>query len=165
MTESMEEVIHSLRLCYQCGTCSGGCPVFRADSEKNPRVLIEKMLLGQDIEKLLEDDRIWYCSLCYTCTARCPQGVDLAHALVELKNMAVNLKNAPKGIIAEVKAILEKGYTAEVSKAIVSKREKMGLMPELPKANQDEISKLLDKTGVVESINQLLKAVPEEEAV
>ncbi|MFX1533971.1 MAG: 4Fe-4S dicluster domain-containing protein [Promethearchaeota archaeon] len=162
MTESIEEIVTNLRACYQCGTCAGGCPVFRVDSDKNPRILIEKMLLGEDVEHLLEDERVWYCSLCYTCTARCPQGVDLAHLLIELKNLSVDLKHAPKGIIAEIKAILENGTTAPISKAILSKREKMGLAKELPRANQEEIVKLLDRTGVVESLNALLKTQEEE---
>ncbi|MFX1533229.1 MAG: 4Fe-4S dicluster domain-containing protein [Promethearchaeota archaeon] len=157
MTESIEEIITNLRACYQCGTCAGGCPVFRADSGKNPRILIEKMLLGEDVEHLLEDERVWYCSLCYTCTARCPQGVDLAHLLIELKNLAVDLKHAPEGIVAEVKTILESGTTAPISKAILSKREKMGLAKELPRADQAEVAKLLNRTGVVESLNELLK--------
>jgi heterodisulfide reductase subunit C len=115
------------------------------------------MLLGEDVEHLLEDERVWYCSLCYTCTARCPQGVDLAHLLIELKNLAVDLKHAPEGIVAEVKTILESGTTAPISKAILAKREKMGLAKELPRADQAEVAKLLDKTGVVESLNELLK--------
>lgn len=137
--------------------------MFRVKPDKNPRLLIEQMLLGEAGEDLLADDRIWYCSLCYTCTARCPQGVDLAHVLLELKNLAAKLKNVPDAILAEVKAILESGSTAETSQAILSRRKRLGL-PELPESNHDEVMKLLDLTGVTESIKRLgtTEAEPEE---
>ncbi len=45
----------SLSYCYQCGTCSGGCPVAKETNGKyNPRRIIEKSLLGMK-DKLIKD--------------------------------------------------------------------------------------------------------------
>ncbi|MHA2203606.1 MAG: 4Fe-4S dicluster domain-containing protein [Candidatus Hodarchaeales archaeon] len=160
MTESNEvleefrELFDIIKLCYQCGTCAGGCPVFRQYTEFNPRKIMEKLLLGEYSEQLFDEQQIWYCSMCYTCSTRCPQGIDIGHVITEIKNLAVRLKNAPPGIVAEMEAILNTGTTAAISQSILKRREKLAL-PVLPKANLDEIQKLLEVTGVVESLNQL----------
>ncbi|UCE14718.1 MAG: 4Fe-4S dicluster domain-containing protein [Candidatus Heimdallarchaeota archaeon] len=160
MTESNEvleefrELFDIIKLCYQCGTCAGGCPVFRQYTKFNPRRIMEKLLLGEYNEQLFDDQQIWYCSMCYTCSTRCPQGIDIGHVITEIKNLAVRLKNAPPGIVAEMEAILETGTTAAISQSILKRREKLEL-PELPKADLGEIQKLLEVTGVVESLSLL----------
>ena len=163
MTESAElpenfgELFEIVKLCYQCGTCAGGCPVFKQFFEFNPRRIMEKVLLG-DTAKLFDKLPIWYCSMCYTCSTRCPQGIDIAHVITKLKNLSVRLKNVPPGIVAEMEAILETGTTAAISQSIMKKREKLGL-PELPKANVQEIQKILEITGVVAQIKKIKEEV------
>ena len=161
-TEDLEEIAIKLRLCYQCGTCSAGCPVFRVDSDRNPRLLVEKMLLGDYDRVLGKDSNIWYCCLCLTCSQRCPQSVDLAHILVDLKNMSVKHGQAPSAIIAEATALMETGITAQISKAVEKRREKWGL-PKLKEPPMDEIRKLLDLTGFSEPIEKMIKSSQEAE--
>ena len=156
MTEILDEfkeLYEEIKLCYQCGTCAGGCPVFKQYPNFNPRRIMEKMLTGEFDEKLFEEQQIWYCTMCYTCSTRCPQGIDVGHVITELKNLAVKMNYTPPGIIAEMKAILETGSTAAISQSILKKRETLGL-PELPKPNLDEIQKILELTGAA---NQLIK--------
>ncbi|MCK4848364.1 MAG: 4Fe-4S dicluster domain-containing protein [Candidatus Heimdallarchaeota archaeon] len=163
MTESgelpreFEKYFELAKACYQCGTCTAGCPVFRQLSQFNPRVIIESVFL-ENSEKLFDELPIWLCSNCYTCSTRCPQGIDVTHVLTQLKNLSVKLKNVPPGIITEMEAILETGRTAAISQSILKKREKLGL-PELPEPNLQEIQKLLDVTGAVAQI----KKIKEEE--
>lgn len=152
--EEFRELFDVIKLCYQCGTCAGGCPVFRQYTEFNPRRIMEKLLLGDYDEKLIDEQQIWYCSMCYTCSTRCPQGIDIGHVITELKNLAVKLRNVPPGIVAEMEAILETGTTAAISQSILKKRERLKL-PELPKADLDEIQKLMETIGVVESLSQI----------
>ncbi|MFQ5978903.1 MAG: 4Fe-4S dicluster domain-containing protein [Candidatus Heimdallarchaeota archaeon] len=158
--EDVEELAMKLRLCYQCGTCSAGCPVFRVDSDRNPRLLVEKLLLGDMKGVLEEDSNIWYCSLCLTCSQRCPQGVDLAHILVELKNLAVKHGVAPSGLLAEATALMETGITAQISKAVEKRRDKWGL-PKWQEPPNDEIKKLLDVTGFTEAVEKISKKAKE----
>ena len=155
--EEFKELFDIVKLCYQCGTCAGGCPVFRQFTEFNPRRIMEKLLLGGYDEQFIDDQQIWYCSMCYTCSTRCPQGIDIGHVITELKNLAVKLRNVPPGIVGEMEAILETGTTAAISQSILKKRERLEL-PELPKADLDEIQKLMEATGVVESLSHIKEA-------
>ena len=71
-----------------------------------------------------------------------------------MKNMAVKVKNAPEGIIAEMTAILETGVTAGISQSAMKRRVKLEL-PELPPPDLSEIQKLMEVTGVVAKLNSL----------
>ena len=151
--ELMAEFMHlydEVKACYQCGTCAGGCPVFKQYPSFNPRKVMEALLLG-DLNDIFEKQQIWYCTACYTCSTRCPQAIDVGHVIVAMKNMASKLRNAPQGVIAEMDAILESGSTAAISQSVLSRREKLGL-PVLPKPDMDEIQKLM---GVMSATNHL----------
>ena len=154
LNEEFKRLNNDVKLCYQCGTCAGGCPVFKQYAKFNPRRIIDKLVLEEFNGDLFDEQQIWYCSMCYTCSTRCPQGIDIGHVITELKNLAVKMNNVSPGIIAEMKAILETGSTAAISQSILKKREKLGL-PEIPKADIDEIQKLLEVTGVTDQLHQL----------
>ena len=156
-TELIEDFKHlydKVKLCYQCGTCAGGCPVFKQYSAFNPRRIMEKLVAGEFTEELFEEQQIWYCTGCYTCSTRCPQGIDISHVINGLKNMAVKVKNAPEGIITEMTAILETGVTAGISQSALKRREKLEL-PEMLPPDLSEIQKLMEVTGVVAKLNAL----------
>jgi len=111
----------------------------------NPRLVVEKLLLGRE-EEVLEALSAWNCSMCLTCSQRCPQGVDLAHLLIDLKNLSVREGKTPVGVLDEMKLVHQTGMTAETSKMILKRREKMGL-PEMPSPSVEEIQKIMKATG------------------
>ncbi len=154
LLEELKELFEVVKLCYQCGTCAGGCPVFRQYPDFNPRRVMEALLMRDFSEKIFDDQQIWYCTMCYTCSVRCPQGIDIGHVITEMKNLAVKVKNAPPGIIAEMEAIMETGATAAISQSILKRREKLEL-PELPKPDLNELQKLFEVTGAKALINQI----------
>lgn len=156
-TELLNEFKHlydEIKACYQCGTCAGGCPVFKQYPKFNPRKVMEKLLLGEFSEKIFDDQQIWYCTACYTCSTRCPQAIDVGHVIVAMKNMASKLRNAPQGVIAEMDAILESGSTAAISQSVLSRREKLEL-PVLPKPDMNEIQKLMGVMGATNHLKEL----------
>lgn len=61
--------------CYQCGKCSGGCPM-AASMDIMPRQLVHYMQLGQ-MEDVLRSRSIWLCVSCHTCVERCPHNIDI----------------------------------------------------------------------------------------
>ncbi|RJP14025.1 MAG: (Fe-S)-binding protein [Candidatus Abyssobacteria bacterium SURF_5] len=63
----------TLKVCMQCGTCTGVCPWNLVD-EFSPRLLIRLVSLG--IEGY-EQDSLWNCVTCATCVTRCPRGIDI----------------------------------------------------------------------------------------
>jgi len=64
--------------CYQCGKCSGGCPVAE-QMDLMPNQVIRYVQIGDT--SVLEAKTIWLCASCFTCAVRCPQGIDLAKVM------------------------------------------------------------------------------------
>jgi len=87
--EITEELVKSelerIKSCYQCGTCTGGCPSGRRTALRT-RAIIRKALLG--IEQVLSSEDIWLCSTCYTCYSRCPRNIPVTDIIIKLRNLA-----------------------------------------------------------------------------
>jgi heterodisulfide reductase subunit C len=144
----------SLSYCYQCSTCSGGCPVaLITQGRYNPRKIIEEAILGLQ-DKLIEkqDPNPWLCSTCQTCVELCPQKVEITEIFNLIKNKCFNeKKNVPEAFISQGRAILENGVALPYSKAILTRREKLGL-PSIKTATVDEIKKILKETNFENNI-------------
>ena len=72
--------------CYQCGTCSGSCPVFD-DMEYGPRRILAMILSGMEAEVLSSKD-MWRCVSCYSCANRCPRGIEITDLMADLRRLA-----------------------------------------------------------------------------
>jgi len=73
--------------CYQCGMCSGGCPVsFMMDY--TPRQILRMGQLGMK-DEVLSSSTIWLCASCNTCFTRCPREIDLPEVMATLKGRAI----------------------------------------------------------------------------
>ena len=72
--------------CYQCKKCSTGCPV-APYADMHPAQIMRAVQLGQ-LDMIFDDKFIWLCTGCETCTTRCPQGIDIAAIMDELKIIA-----------------------------------------------------------------------------
>ena len=83
--------------CYQCKKCSVGCPV-AAYANLHPAQIMRAVQLGV-IDDVLASKFIWLCTGCETCSTRCPQDIDIAAIMDELKIIARRdgrvRKNAP----------------------------------------------------------------------
>jgi len=76
-----------LAYCFQCGVCSGSCPTMDR-MEYGPRRIMHMVRLGM-VEKVLRSHDIWFCVSCYSCTARCPQGIEIADLMAALRSLAM----------------------------------------------------------------------------
>jgi len=76
----------NLMACLQCKKCTSGCPVARY-AGMHPAQIMRAVQLGQ-LDMIYDDKFIWLCTGCETCTTRCPQGIDIAAIMDELKIMA-----------------------------------------------------------------------------
>jgi heterodisulfide reductase subunit C len=72
--------------CYQCKRCTSGCPV-APYTGMHPAQVMRAVQLGQ-VDMIFEDKFIWLCTGCETCTTRCPQSIDIASIIDELKIIA-----------------------------------------------------------------------------
>jgi heterodisulfide reductase subunit C len=86
--------------CYQCGKCSGGCPVL-PDLELSPNRVLRMVQLGLD-DQALRNDMVWCCAACGTCNSRCPMGVDIVRVMDTLRAMAQQQGVEPSGRAARV---------------------------------------------------------------
>jgi heterodisulfide reductase subunit C len=75
------------RLCYQCGKCSTGC-LFNFAMDILPHQMMKLVHYGQK-KRLLGSHTIWICAACETCTARCPNDIDVAGVIDTLRAMAL----------------------------------------------------------------------------
>jgi heterodisulfide reductase subunit C len=72
--------------CYQCGKCTAGCPMVHA-MDLVPRQLIRMLQLGF-VDRVLDAKTPWICANCMVCSARCPQGVDIAAIMLAVRRTA-----------------------------------------------------------------------------
>ena len=73
--------------CYQCGKCTSTCPM-APDMEHPPHLVMRLLQLGQ-LRELLPSASVWACVSCETCTARCPQGIEVARVMDAVRQMGL----------------------------------------------------------------------------
>ena len=62
-----------LKLCYQCGLCTGACPWNLVRSFIVRKIMHQAQLGLIDFE----DEDMWLCATCRACVERCPRGVEI----------------------------------------------------------------------------------------
>lgn len=78
-----------LLICNQCGKCSAGCPMcFAMDILPSQVIRLAQLGLEKDIATA---NTVWVCASCFTCTARCPRGVDLGKVMEAIR--LITLRN------------------------------------------------------------------------
>jgi len=73
--------------CYQCLTCTLGCPMAR-HMDYPPNELVRMVQFGLKKEVLC-CSTIWICASCESCIARCPNDVNIPHLMDVLHQMAL----------------------------------------------------------------------------
>jgi Fe-S oxidoreductase len=84
--------------CYQCGKCTGGCPV-SLKSRLNIRRLMIEAILERNLEHLSERLELWDCTTCKTCTIRCPRGLKPMDLVIGMRSSLVEEGHIPKTLI------------------------------------------------------------------
>ncbi|MEM2341435.1 MAG: 4Fe-4S dicluster domain-containing protein [Candidatus Bathyarchaeia archaeon] len=142
--------------CFQCGTCTSDCPVARFDDKYRPRNIIRMAQLGLK-DRVLSSDFLWLCASCFTCTDRCPQGIEVASVIRILKNMAAMEGRIPQAFKVLLGNLFKTGYIYEIPDSRIKRRETLGL-PQLPKANIENLTRLLENLD----IKRFLEGAPQK---
>ncbi len=85
-----EEILRVSRLCYQCGECTGACPMRRV-SKFSPRSFVYNLLASSDSDKEENtsfntgEQSQWNCLICDNCYIICPQDVDFPALILNLR--------------------------------------------------------------------------------
>ena len=139
-------------LCFQCNKCSCGCPAAHKMTLL-PHQIMRAVQLGQ-MEMILDNDSIFYCSFCHTCLERCPQGIAVSEIISKLKGMVAKVKGIPSAYKDEIKMIAETGRTSLLTSAINRRREQLGL-PSLSKTvGKGESKKIIKETEIISYIEK-----------
>ncbi len=77
----------NLSLCYQCGLCAGGCPLGFA-MDLLPHQILHMAQLGMR-ECIPSSKTSWPFASCFTCTVRCPRGVDIARLMEAVRQITL----------------------------------------------------------------------------
>ncbi len=146
-----------IRSCIQCGTCTGSCPSGRRTAFRT-RQLIRKALLGFR-EEVISDPNLWLCTTCGTCTERCPRKIDVAEAIIYLRNLACQAGHMRPKHQSVSHKLIETGHAVPIDDKKWSKlREDLGLPPlpptvqSYPKALK-ELQSIIKKTGFDKLVN------------
>jgi len=83
-----------IRLCQQCGTCTGSCPTSYL-MDYGPREVFAFFRAGM-LDKVVKSNTIWLCTSCYYCTVRCPAGIKITDIMYELKRLAIKYDCWPR---------------------------------------------------------------------
>ena len=83
-----------LEACFQCGTCSGVCPL-SIYMDYTPRRIMHLTRSGFK-KDVLSSHTIWLCSSCYACTVECPKQIKITDIMYSLKRMAIEEQEYPK---------------------------------------------------------------------
>ncbi|MFQ6136668.1 MAG: 4Fe-4S dicluster domain-containing protein [Candidatus Hydrothermarchaeales archaeon] len=82
-----EDLKDTVRACFQCGMCSGGCPTSYA-MDHTPRQMVRMIQFGMK-EEVLSSFMLWLCASCNTCITLCPRKVEILRLITTLKSMAI----------------------------------------------------------------------------
>lgn len=83
----VEEGGDILKMCYQCGLCTGVCP-WNQLTTFELRKLIHKTQLGT-VD--FEDEEVWRCVGCKACVERCPRGVDIPYIMRAIRRVITEI--------------------------------------------------------------------------
>jgi quinone-modifying oxidoreductase, subunit QmoC len=92
--EAKVEEGHWVKMCMQCGVCSGSCP-FGPHWEHPPQEIFMMIRAGKR-DEVLKSDSVWMCTSCYNCIVRCPRQLPITHIMHGLARHAYRLGLAPK---------------------------------------------------------------------
>lgn len=83
LTEVGKSSGENVSSCYQCKKCSSGCPVTFA-MDYQPNQIIHMIRMGLQ-EQVLKSTSIWVCASCEACTTRCPNDIDVAKIIDNMR--------------------------------------------------------------------------------
>lgn len=140
--------------CFQCGTCTGSCPMGRVSAIRT-RQLIRMAVLG--LKNVLATDELWHCTTCGTCYDRCPRDLKVTEAIVVMRMLAVREGHIPPNLARIVGYVYQYGHAVPINEEIRNLRKKLGLS-ELPPTTHsypqalESVQKAMRATSIYETV-------------
>ena len=153
--EFIDAGIETVKHCFQCGTCGGGCPSGRRTPYK-VRQIVRKCLLGLK-EDVITDDALWMCTTCYTCQERCPRSVKIVEIIKKARNVAAHAGYMAKPHKMTGVFVINTGHAVPINDAAKALRTKIGLS-EVPATTHAD-------AGALEEVQKLCKITAFDELI
>jgi heterodisulfide reductase subunit C len=145
LSSDITKIRERVYTCYQCGICSGGCPVASLEKSFRPREIVQKTQHSR-VQELVSGSTIWKCTACYNCYEQCPQNVKVTDVIMELQSEALKEGIAPPKFQKVMGMVYKNGLTNTLVGFVAKQREKAGLK-EPPKVNIKAAQSIMEKTG------------------
>ena len=102
--------------CYDCGKCTGTCPITRAGAEYSPRRhVLAANLSGR--QEVVPDDSLSACLTCSLCDQRCPAEVNYTELVMRLREVVHSGGHDPEcphgGALQSIMRMMAKGGTEQ----------------------------------------------------
>ena len=143
------------KLCFQCGTCTAGCPSGKNTAYRTRKLMRMAQLGLKDM--IIDSEDLWQCTTCYTCEERCPRGVPIVDVVIALRNIAVANGKMYDAHKKTADNLVKFGHTVSINDKVKAQRAELGL-PEVPptvlaneKAKAD-LDAIFEATGFVSLI-------------
>lgn len=160
-TKDIEKLSGTMaHMCFQCGTCTGGCPS-APRSTYRIREFMRRGVLGLE-EEALNDPDLWLCTTCYSCTDRCPRDLAPTDVIMAMRNAAFKRDIIPVNFLKTVTAIYSSGHGVPNNDVNRAAREKLGLTRDPPTTHMypeyiKGIQKILDHYKLKENADRIIK--------
>ena len=117
------------KMCFQCGTCTAGCPSGKNTAYRTRKIMRMAQLGLKDM--IIESEDLWQCTTCYTCEERCPRGVPIVDVVIALRNIAVANGKMYDAHKKTADNLVKFGHTVSINDKVKAQRAELGL-PEVP---------------------------------
>ncbi len=160
-TKEIEKIAGTMaHMCFQCGTCTAGCPSAPRSSYRI-REFMRRAVLGLEDEALTDPD-LWFCTTCYSCTDRCPRDLAPTDVIMAMRNLAARRDIVPVNFLKTVQAIYSSGHGVPNNDVNRAAREKLGMTRDPPTTSMypeyiKGIQKILDHYGLKERADRIIK--------
>ena len=94
--EEQVEMGDWVKMCMQCGVCSGSCPNNLQPAWEHPPQELFMMIRAGKRDEVLKTSSMWNCTSCYNCIVRCPRKIPITHIMHGIAEYAHRLGLAPK---------------------------------------------------------------------
>lgn len=119
----------NVKMCFQCGTCTAGCPSGKNTAYRTRKLMRMAQLGLKDM--IIESEDLWQCTTCYTCEERCPRGVPIVDVVIALRNIAVANGKMYDAHKKTADNLVKFGHTVSINDKVKAQRAELGL-PEVP---------------------------------
>ena len=108
-TRTVADEVPEVYRCYQCLTCTLGCPLASA-MDLYPHEILKYVQLGAK-DTVLKASTLWVCASCEACATRCPQEIEIVQLMDLLRRMAKE-----EGAVTEKGPVLNDVFLEEIRK-------------------------------------------------